>query len=265
MLPSRALREMARQVYLYVLPLQANRWYVGSSTNVAQRVAAHRAGSGAAFTQAFRPVGPPAVIRKAGGTTPVGLQEDQLCLEYMCVYGIDRVRGGSHCAVTLPEAQRAALERIVRHAHNVCLTCGMPNHYTNECRAHKRRRRAQTPSPPPSPVPAPVPAPMPAPVPAPVPASVPAPVLSEECSPEKLETDGNLRLLRFVSGYSGKRVGNSGRPELIAVPAELQPYQQRARKLMHKYCLCCFEPLHPSTHSWSRWCPRCYAQLKRAM
>jgi predicted GIY-YIG superfamily endonuclease len=38
---------------VYVLLLEGSRYYVGSSADVARRVAAHRAGTGAAFTRRF--------------------------------------------------------------------------------------------------------------------------------------------------------------------------------------------------------------------
>ena len=259
---------------LYVLPLQANRWYVGSSTNVERRVAAHRAGRGAAFTQVFKPTGAPAVVRDLSGPAPVGLQEDQLCLEYMCVYGVDRVRGGSHCAVTLPEAQRAVLERIVRHAHGLCLACGMPDHFTTDCHKHKRRRRAVAPplaaSPPPLLASPPTPPPPPLPASPPTPPPPVEPVLPA-CAGDRagmtlaqLADAGQYDFLRFLAGYTGKRSKTSWQPEEHAMLADaLQPFQQQARALMQPLCLCCFEQHEGGARSWSRWCPRCYAQLKR--
>lgn len=108
---------------IYVLRLKNNKWYVGFTTNLQRRYEQHLAGYGAWWTKYH----PPLEIVETREQKTI-FDEDNVTKEYMMLHGVDNVRGGTYCQITLPDYQLRALEQEFRHATNRCLICGASDH-----------------------------------------------------------------------------------------------------------------------------------------
>jgi putative endonuclease len=116
---------------VYVLRLRGGRYYVGSSADIDARVAAHRAGRGAAFTKAYP------VEEEMGPATFIADTESwerAETLYRMRAHGIGAVRGWMWTTVRLSPAQRRAARDQIRERYAACRRCGRAGHFVAECR-----------------------------------------------------------------------------------------------------------------------------------
>ena len=116
--------------FIYVLQLQHGCFYVGKSANPYKRLSQHKIGQGSAWTRIHKPV---RIIKKIKMTST--LQEDQITEEWMKEKGIDKVRGGMYCQIDLPGHVEETLTTKFFHESGVCLRCGSPGHFANQCTA----------------------------------------------------------------------------------------------------------------------------------
>ena len=124
--------------HVYALALTDNKWYIGRSVDVAQRVLAHARGDGAAWTKRYPPLRVD-MSRPSTGAT----DEDALVKQYMLQYGIENVRGGAYSAVVLTPMQLTCLEAEMRGARDVCFKCGKFGHFASRCSGSSKAARAQ--------------------------------------------------------------------------------------------------------------------------
>jgi len=115
---------------IYILRLEGGRYYVGKTNNVMKRYAEHQRGYGSSWTRKYKPV---SIERTIENASP--FEEDKMTKEYMCKYGIDRVRGGSYVEITLSEFQIEALNLEIWGAKNLCKQCGCAGHFQKDCYA----------------------------------------------------------------------------------------------------------------------------------
>jgi len=113
---------------LYVLKLQAGRYFVGTSDDVLNAFREHRSGEGCEWTRRYRPV----ALYKTHYNVNV-FEEDKVTKEFMALYGIDKVRGGAYTSVELDSFQRMFLEMEIQHASKECLNCGYTGHTNQNC------------------------------------------------------------------------------------------------------------------------------------
>jgi predicted GIY-YIG superfamily endonuclease len=113
---------------IYVLRLASGKYYVGSTDNVDRRVAEHFAGTGAAWTNLYRPQ---QLVEQRESTSL--FDEEKVTKEYMARYGIENVRGAAYTAVNLSLDDFKTLERDIWSAHNRCLRCGRDSHFADNC------------------------------------------------------------------------------------------------------------------------------------
>ena len=59
--------------------------------------------------------------------------EDRKVFEYMNLYGIQNVRGGSFCKVKLSNEETNILKRIINTEEDTCFICNSPDHMSTEC------------------------------------------------------------------------------------------------------------------------------------
>ena len=115
-------------IYIYVLKLETNRYYVGKTMNPIFRMQDHFDSGGSAWTIKYRPINIHELIPDCDD-----FDEDKHTLRYMQKYGIDYVRGGSFCNIILSEENRKTIEKMLTSVSGKCFKCGQLGHYANTC------------------------------------------------------------------------------------------------------------------------------------
>jgi hypothetical protein len=114
---------------VYVLKLEGGRYYVGKSDNVMKRYEEHLNGAGSSWTARYPPL---SLIKTIEGVGP--FEEDKTVKEYMGLYGIDKVRGGTYVTEKLTDAQRSVLNQEIWASQDRCTRCGSSGHWVATCR-----------------------------------------------------------------------------------------------------------------------------------
>jgi hypothetical protein len=87
---------------VYVLCLEGGRYYVGSTdSNILSSYEDHVAGRVSSWTQLYPPKRIVAILFQA--------KEDTVVLDYMAIYGVDMVRGGSYQEIELSKETKMQL------------------------------------------------------------------------------------------------------------------------------------------------------------
>ena len=113
---------------IYVLKQVQNKFYVGKSQCVVQRLIEHKEGKGAAWTKKYPMIDILAVYRDCDN-----FDEDKYVKKYMLKYGIDNVRGGTYSQIFMSDDQYDFLRRELWHSQDYCLNCGRNGHFADEC------------------------------------------------------------------------------------------------------------------------------------
>jgi predicted GIY-YIG superfamily endonuclease len=120
-----------KQTNIYILRLEAGKYYVGKSNDVIHRYQQHLNGTGSAWTRKYKPISLVTTIENASP-----FDEDRYVKEYMSRYGIENVRGGSYVEVELSEFHTDALNMELWAAKGVCMQCGRAGHFVKDCYAN---------------------------------------------------------------------------------------------------------------------------------
>lgn len=87
-----------RKVSLYALRLQNDCWYIGMSFNVDKRFKIHSKGKGATWTKKHKPIEIHEVRETEHYDQDSAVKfEDDMTIEYVLLYGSEKVRGGGWC------------------------------------------------------------------------------------------------------------------------------------------------------------------------
>lgn len=115
-------------IYIYVLKLENNKYYVGKTTNLQFRLENHFCSTGAEWTKKYTPL-------KLHELRPDQSNHDEqrITQEYMTKYGIDNVRGGPWCKVTLDQSEKAFIQTLLSGENDTCYNCGSAGHFVNDC------------------------------------------------------------------------------------------------------------------------------------
>lgn len=116
-------------LYVYVLHLEGDHYYVGSTKDPRSRIKQHVDGTGTVWTS----------IHKVLSVVSVNLakhflEEHCLTLEMMKEKGIDKVRGAEFSNPVLTKEQRTSIEKAICGARGACFTCGKTDHFSGKCR-----------------------------------------------------------------------------------------------------------------------------------
>ena len=129
-----SLRDLAKQssdILIYILLCEKDKYYIGKTKNIdrlSKRLQEHESGKGAYWTSKHKPILLFDQIEHCDD-----YDEDKYTLKYMSLFGIDNVRGGSYCQLTLPEGTIEEIKRKISSSDNCCYSCGKPGHFMNEC------------------------------------------------------------------------------------------------------------------------------------
>jgi hypothetical protein len=113
---------------VYILKLKNNKYYVGSTENLERRVQQHYDGYGSAWTKKYQPIKLVETYEDCSR-----FDEDKYTKEYMAKFGIDNVRGGTYCEVSIDKYINQ-LEKELEHSTNKCFNCGGSGHLANSCK-----------------------------------------------------------------------------------------------------------------------------------
>lgn len=119
-------------VYIYVLELENNKYYVGKTTNPDVRLETHFKVGGSCWTSIHKPKKVLELIENCDD-----YDEDKYTLKYMKEYGIENVRGGSFCKIKLDFDQCKVLNDMIKSLSNRCYNCNEHGHMAKDCKKIK--------------------------------------------------------------------------------------------------------------------------------
>ncbi len=116
-------------MYIYALKLKNNKYYVGRTDNVEQRINQHISEKGSSWTSIY-PFEEVLFIKESTSC----FDEEKYTKELMMQYGIDNVRGANYSTLILDPIVKKNLQKEIWGAKNLCVRCGHDGHFVNECK-----------------------------------------------------------------------------------------------------------------------------------
>ena len=115
-------------VFIYILKLENNKYYIGKTTNPNFRLKQHFNSSGSQWTKKYKPI---KILELKSNCD--NYDEDKYTKMYMDKYGINNVRGGSYVQLKLDNITIQHLEKMNRGTNDKCFLCGKKNHFVKNC------------------------------------------------------------------------------------------------------------------------------------
>ena len=123
-------------VYIYILLLQKNKYYVGKTTRPTFRLNQHFDEGGSSWTKKYKPIKILEMLPNCDD-----YDEDKYTKMYMDKHGINNVRGGSYSTVRLDKTTVDNLKRMSNGTNDKCFECGNKGHFWKYCPNRKRKTR----------------------------------------------------------------------------------------------------------------------------
>lgn len=122
-------------MWIYVLRLVDDHYYVGRTQDVVTRVSEHSTGTagrptkdrGASWTAKYPVLGVVRVVQSDKN------EEETMTKRYMDVYGVDKVRGGKFTQIKLSAEHLREIETSRISADDACHVCGQIGHFARFC------------------------------------------------------------------------------------------------------------------------------------
>lgn len=114
-------------VYIYILKLRNNKYYIGKTQNPTFRLEDHFENNGSTWTKINKPI----LVHEIKPDCD-NEDEDKITIQYMKKYGINNVRGGSFCKNKLDEASVSTIKRMISGSSDKCYNCG-EDHFVKDC------------------------------------------------------------------------------------------------------------------------------------
>jgi hypothetical protein len=122
-------------VFIYVLALQKNKFYVGKTRFPESRIESHfnALSGGSAWTRKYKPLKVEKIYPNCDD-----YDEDKYTRMYMDKYGMENVRGGAFVTVTLQKEVIKVLNQMSQSTNNKCFCCGEYGHFIRDCTNRKK-------------------------------------------------------------------------------------------------------------------------------
>jgi hypothetical protein len=115
-------------VFIYLLRLSQNKFYVGKTKNLTLRIKDHIESKGSMWTKKYKYIKTDKIFTKCSK-----FDEDKITIKYMEKYGIDNVRGGIYSQIVLSNDYLKHINKIINHANDNCIRCGSSKHFIMNC------------------------------------------------------------------------------------------------------------------------------------
>jgi hypothetical protein len=116
-------------VFIYILQLEREKYYIGKTNQPSIRLDAHFSSNGSGWTKKYKPLAVLEIIPNCDD-----YDEDKYTIKCMEKYGINNVRGGSFCEIKLNENNIITLNQMIKGVTNKCYSCGKDGHFANNCK-----------------------------------------------------------------------------------------------------------------------------------